>query len=109
LSGEAVIATQTKYELTRDNYHRFVRVFTILALCPNHVSHSIPDLPFDVEEYIATRGLNQRNGHQGSPGGKILGLSYDEDYLNRASRKLGEGAVWTLERDAHGLELKHTI
>ena len=59
ITGKAVIATQTKYELTRDNCHRFVRVFIALTLCPNHPADTLPSLPFGVEELIATRGLSQ--------------------------------------------------
>jgi hypothetical protein len=110
--GKAVIATQTRYELTRANCHRFVRVFTTLVMCPNHTTDTISCLPFDVEERIATNGLNKWSGLAGSPGGKIFGLailSYDEDYLHCASRKVGQGAEWKLRRDDLGLELRLTI
>jgi hypothetical protein len=107
-----VIATQTRYELTRANCHRFVRVFTALAMCPNHTADTISCLPFDVEERIATNGLNKWSGLAGQPAGKTFGLSilsYNEDRMHYASRKVGQGAEWKLQRDDLGLELRLTI
>lgn len=108
-----MIATQTRYELTRDNCHRFVRVFTTLVLCPNHPADTLPILPFDVEEYIATRGLSQTDGCGGKPPGnyRFFGLTIPcrEDYEYRASRLVGQGAEWTLNRESFGRELSLTI
>jgi hypothetical protein len=107
-----VIATQTKYELTRDNCHRFVRVFSALALCPNHSAHTLPALPFDVEEYVATRDLSPRSGYGGNPAGTYFGiswLSHGEDDRHRASRLWGEGAEWLIQKSDFGIELSLTI
>lgn len=107
-----MIATQTRYELTRANCHRFVRVFTTLSICPNHTANTISCLPFDVEERIATNGLNKWSGLAGQPAGKTFGLSilsYDEDHMHYASRKVGQGAEWKLQRDDLGIELRLTI
>lgn len=107
-----MIATQTRYELTRANCHRFVRVFTALAMCPNHTVDTISCLPFDVEERIATNGLNKWSGLAGQPAGKTFGLSilsYNEDRMHYASPKVGQGAEWKLQRDDLGLELRLTI
>lgn len=118
ITGEAVITTQTRYELTRDNCHRFVRVFTTLTLCPNHPADTLPSLPFDVEELIATSDLSQRDGCRGvagcgrRPSGFIESLfsSFQpENDAHRASRLVGEGAEWTLQREAFGSELSLTI
>lgn len=119
ITGKAVIATQTKYELTRDNCHRFVRVFIALTLCPNHPADTLPSLPFGVEELIATRGLSQADGCRGldgsrrkRPSGFIASLfdttSYESN-SHRASRLVGEGAEWTLCREDFGSELSLII
>ena len=110
-----MIATQTRYELTRDNCHRFVRLFTTLTLCPNHPADTLPSLPFDVEELVATSGLSQTSGCQGldgsrrrKPSGFLSSLfdttSYESD-AHRASRLVGEGAEWALHREDFGSEL----
>ena len=76
-----------------------MRVFTTLSFCPYHRKHTIPELPFDVEEHIATKDLNPRTGRKGSLGG----------YLDCASRIVGQGAEWALQEYNFGCELKLTI
>jgi hypothetical protein len=83
------------------NCHRFVRIFTALALCPNHAEHTIPSLPFDIEELIATKNLNQKTGLAGDP--------YLYDARHRASRLVGEGVEWGYFRNNLGTELRRTI
>jgi hypothetical protein len=107
-TGKAVIATQTKYELTRDNCHRFVRVFVALTLCPNHPTDTLPSLPFGVEELIATRGLNQKDGCRGLIA-SLFDMTIFESVLHHASRRVGEGAEWSQRRELFGGELSLII
>lgn len=79
-------------------------------MCPNHAADTLSNLPLDVEEQLATRGLNQRTGRAGSSGGKLVGKSmFPEDYRYRASRDVGEGIEWVLLRNHHVSELRRTI
>lgn len=68
-----------------------MRVFSALALCPNHSKHTLQTLPFGVEEYIATTRLGC--------------LSNFEGYGDRVSRLVGQGTEWTLHREDFGSEL----
>ncbi|KAE9375874.1 hypothetical protein N431DRAFT_481085 [Stipitochalara longipes BDJ] len=111
LVGDAVIRTQLDYQLTKDNCHRFVRVFIILILYPNYPKDTT-GIPFDAEEEIETRDLNQRTGNSGINIGKRHGEEKEyarENYTYRASSQLGEGLEWRLLNHGRYLEFRRTL
>jgi len=64
----------------------------------------MPCLPFDIEEHIATRDLNQNTGMPEDHFMDRLGPNH-----HRASSTVGEGVAWTSYRNELGIELKRTI
>jgi hypothetical protein len=69
-------------------------------------------LPFDAEEEIETRGLNQRTGKSGINVGKLVGEENNyphENYSYRASTQIGEGVEWILLCNGPYLEFRRTL
>jgi hypothetical protein len=91
-----VIASQVTYELTRNNCHRFVRVFTSLMLCRNHSAHTIPELPFGVEERLASRKA------------KVMRKSIRQNEME-VFRHVGAGVAWDFFVDGLQAELRRTV
>jgi hypothetical protein len=86
-------------------------VVATLIRCPNHAANSIPRLPLDAEEQLATRYLNPRTGIAGTRVGKLEGEEKGfpaQNYRYRASSQIGEGVEWHLFNNNPWLEFRRT-
>ena len=101
LSGQAIISTQTSYEVTRDNCHRFVRVFASICLCPCHNLEPLDFLPFGIEEHLATSKLDANTGLRS--GSNASGTAKASNLVG------GEGSFWEKRYRQPGFELRRMV